>query len=552
MSLGAMVREQARTNPNGVALKVPTGKTFEDVNYAAYWSKVQGFASFLKSLGLVRGDRFVILSENCAEWLYAHYAGLSLGLITVPIYPTLPADQAQYIAKDSGAKAALCGSEEHAAKLSSLEGLQVHQLRVERNGVLNEAEWDAEIDAIDTKDTALFIYTSGTTGHPKGAMLSHENFLAVVRVATPYLNITRESVFFSFLPLSHVFEQIASTLCLYAGATIGLNKNLASMANDFKSIQPTVMVAVPRFLEAFMNKVQDGVKKAPPLRQKLFHLYISQGVKKARGGFAPLHGLLDGIVGKKIRDGLGGRLKTVISGGAALPQHVAEFYMALNIDILQGYGLTETTGGSCVNHASRNKYWTVGEPLGVDIKIAEDGEILMRGPTVMKGYYNLPEETAKALDADGWFHTGDIGEWEGKSLKITDRKKDLIVLGNGKNIAPQPIENKIRESEFIAEAVVLGDGMDHCIALILPSLERVRLKLGVPESTDVSGMPEFRALIKAEVDAVNKKLASFEMVKKWEIISEPFTIENGLLTPTLKVKRKQVTEKYASVIEGLR
>lgn len=552
MSLGAMVREQARTNPNGVALKVPTGKTFEDVNYAAYWSKVQGFASFLKSLGLVRGDRFVILSENCAEWLYAHYAGLSLGLITVPIYPTLPADQAQYIAKDSGAKAALCGSEEHAAKLSSLDGLQVHQLRVERNGVLNEAEWDAEIDAIDTKDTALFIYTSGTTGHPKGAMLSHENFLAVVRVATPYLNITRESVFFSFLPLSHVFEQIASTLCLYAGATIGLNKNLASMANDFKSIQPTVMVAVPRFLEAFMNKVQDGVKKAPPLRQKLFHLYISQGVKKARGGFAPLHGLLDGIVGKKIRDGLGGRLKTVISGGAALPQHVAEFYMALNIDILQGYGLTETTGGSCVNHASRNKYWTVGEPLGVDIKIAEDGEILMRGPTVMKGYYNLPEETAKALDADGWFHTGDIGEWEGKSLKITDRKKDLIVLGNGKNIAPQPIENKIRESEFIAEAVVLGDGMDHCIALILPSLERVRLKLGVPESTDVSGMPEFRALIKAEVDAVNKKLASFEMVKKWEIISEPFTIENGLLTPTLKVKRKQVTEKYASVIEGLR
>lgn len=552
MSLGAMVREQARTNPNGVALKVPTGKTFEDVNYAAYWSRVQGFASFLKSLGLVRGDRFVILSENCAEWLYAHYAGLSLGLITVPIYPTLPADQAQYIAKDSGAKAALCGSEEHAAKLSSLEGLQVHQLRVERNGVLNEAEWDAEIDAIDTKDTALFIYTSGTTGHPKGAMLSHENFLAVVRVATPYLNITRESVFFSFLPLSHVFEQIASTLCLYAGATIGLNKNLASMANDFKSIQPTVMVAVPRFLEAFMNKVQDGVKKAPPLRQKLFHLYISQGVKKARGGFAPLHGLLDGIVGKKIRDGLGGRLKTVISGGAALPQHVAEFYMALNIDILQGYGLTETTGGSCVNHASRNKYWTVGEPLGVDIKIAEDGEILMRGPTVMKGYYNLPEETAKALDADGWFHTGDIGEWEGKSLKITDRKKDLIVLGNGKNIAPQPIENKIRESEFIAEAVVLGDGMDHCIALILPSLERVRLKLGVPESTDVSGMPEFRALIKAEVDAVNKKLASFEMVKKWEIISEPFTIENGLLTPTLKVKRKQVTEKYASVIEGLR
>ncbi|HLO96989.1 MAG TPA: long-chain fatty acid--CoA ligase [Fimbriimonas sp.] len=551
LSLGVMVREQARTNPGGLALKVPVGKTFEDVSYSVFWSRVQGFASFLKSLGVTKGDRLVILSENCAEWLYAHYAGLSLGLITVPIYPTLPADQAQFIARDCGAKVALCGSEEHAEKLTPIEGLSVQQLRVERNGVLNEAEWNAEMDAIATTDYALFIYTSGTTGQPKGAMLTHESFLTVVRAATPYLEITTDDVFFSFLPFSHVFEQIATTLCLYAGAGIALNKNLASMANDFKLTQPTVMVAVPRFLEAFMNKVQDGVKKAPPLRQKLFALYLSQGVQKARGGFAPLHGLLDGIVGNKVRAGLGGRLRKVISGGAALPQHVAEFYMALGINILQGYGLTESCGGSCVNHPSRNKYWTVGEPIGVEVKIAEDGEILMRGPTIMKGYYNLPEETAKAINAEGWFHTGDIGEWEGKSLKITDRKKDILVLGNGKNIAPQPIENKIRESEFINEAVVLGDGMDHCIALILPNLERVRAKLGVGEEVDLANMPDFRKLIKAEVDAVNKKLANFEMVKKWEIIDEPFTIENGLLTPTLKVKRKKVTEKYARVIESL-
>ena len=551
-SMAAMIREQAKNSPNSPALKVSSGKEFLTLSYREFWSNIQSYAAFLQALGVTKGDRMVILSENCAEWLYAHYAGMSLGVITVPIYPTLPADQAQYIAKDAAAKIALCGSPEHAEKLKGLSGIHVELLKGERHGVLNESEWNQTIDSINPTDLAIFIYTSGTTGQPKGAMLTHQAFLTVCEHATPFMGITSKDVFFGFLPLSHIFEQIASSLCFYAGGCLGQNKSVASMANDFLAIKPTVMVAVPRFLESFMDRIEDGVKKQKPFKQKLFNLYISQGVKKAQGGFGPLHGILDQIVGKKIRERLGGRMRLVVSGGAALPKHVAEFYLALGLTVLQGYGLTETTGGSVVNHPKRNKYWTVGEPIGVELKLAEDGEILLRGPTIMVGYYNQPEETEKAIDREGWFHTGDVGEMEGTSLKITDRKKDILVLGNGKNVAPQPIENLIRESKFITEAVVLGDGMDYCIALVIPNKEAVRKELELPDDANLIETPTVRELLKKEIDKTNKQVANFEMVKKWAIIDDAFTIDNGFLTPTLKVKRKVVKEKYKDLIESLR
>jgi long-chain acyl-CoA synthetase len=550
-SLGHMMREIARQFPDRPALMVPTGKEFETVSYTEYWNRIRSYAAFLMSCGIQKGDRLVILGENCGEWLYAHYAAQTLGVVTVPIYPTLPADQAQYIARDCGARIALCGSDDHIAKLKPIEGLRCEPLRVERKDTLDEAAWNAAMESADPEELSMFIYTSGTTGQPKGAMLTHLAYLTVVNHAAVFLEFDETCVFFDFLPLSHVFEQIASTLCFSCGGCLGINKSLASMANDFLAIRPTAMGAVPRFLESFMDRVLDGVKKQPPIRQKLFHLYISQGVTKARGGFAPLHGLLDKVVGVKIRERLGGRMDAVISGGAALPKHVAEFYLALGINILQGYGLTETTGGSCVNHKKRNKYWTVGEPLGVELKIAEDGEILLRGPTIMKGYYNLPEETEKAIDAEGWFHTGDIGEMEGASLKITDRKKDILVLGNGKNVAPQPIENRIKSSKFISEAVVLGDGMDHCIALLLPNAEAIRAELGLGENAVLSEEASVRTLLKKEMDRSNSEGAHFEMVKKWALVDEAFTIDNGMLTPTLKVKRKVVKEKYAELISSL-
>lgn len=550
-SLGSMILASKEKFPTRPALIAPVGKEFETIDYNGFWKKIEGFAGFLHSEGLKKGDRVVILSENCAEWIYAHFAAQTLGVIVVPIYPTLPKDQAEYIAKDSGAVLAFAGSADHAAKLVDVPGLKVHELRVDRSVSFPEETWKPLRDSVLASDLCLFIYTSGTTGLPKGAMLTHEGFLVVVHEAAKYLEFDETCVFFQFLPLSHVFEQIAMTLCFSCGGCIGQNKSLASMATDFTIIKPTAMAAVPRFLESFMDRVIDGMKKQPPMKQKLFNLYIGQGIKKANGGFAPLHGLLDGLVGAKIRERLGGRLDIVISGGAALPKNVAEFYLALGLNILQGYGLTETCGGSCVNHKRRNKYWTVGEPIGVELKLADDGEILFRGPSVMKGYYNLPEETAKALNADGWFHTGDIGEFDGKSLKITDRKKDILVLGNGKNVAPQPIENRIKESKFISEAVVLGDSLDYCIALLIPNAEMIRHELKLGENEVIGENKEVKALIKKEMDASNSRGAHFEMVKKWALIDDQFTIENGMLTPTLKVKRKVVKDKYAELIGSI-
>jgi len=325
--------------------------------------------------------------------------------------------------------------------------------------------------------------------------------------------------------------------------------------------QPTIILCVPRFLEATRDKIVDAANKYPTLRKKLFFWALDQGVKRAKGQFAPFSGILDKLVGKRVRERMGGRIRFMVSGGAALPPHVAEFYMAFRLNILQGYGLTETTAASCVNHPDpkRNKYWTVGEPLpGVEAKIAQDGEILIRGPSVMLGYYNLPEQTAEAIDPEGWFHTGDIGEYEGKNIKITDRKKDLLILANGKNVAPQQIENKLKESEFIQEAVLFGDGSEYVFGLVIPNIERVRKKLGetsedLPKSDEeLAKLDSVRSLIREEVTKVNKTLADFEKVKKHEVISATFSVESGELTPSLKVKRKVVRERFAEELSRMK
>ena len=538
------------------AILNPGKDGYEPITYKEFWDRVRGYAAVLIGLGVQPGEKVVILSDNCIEWPFLDFAICSLGGVSAAIYPTLPADQAQYIAEDSDARYAFCGTPELAKKLEGAKNLTVKLLRGEgsideesQTATLDEQAWLKRVEGVDINSVYTLIYTSGTTGKPKGAMLTHRAFLHVVSEAKGYLSITDEDVFLSFLPLSHVFERIASLFGYYAGACIAMNRNLATLAGDFTKVQPTFMASVPRFLESFRDRVLDSVSKAPPIRQKLFALALSQGTKKAKGEFAPLFPITDKLVGAKIRERLGGKFRHFISGGAALPPHIAEFYLAMGISALQGYGLTETAGGTCVNHPTRNKYWTVGEPLAMELRIAEDGEILFRGPAIMEGYYKLPEETAAAIDPEGWFHTGDIGEMEGPSLKITDRKKDIIVLGNGKNIAPQPIENRIRQSLLIQEAVVLGDGMDHLVALIVPNFEAVRKELGLADSDHIETNKEARQLIKKEIDKINKLVAPFEMVKKFELLSQPFSIESGELTPTLKVKRRVIRERYGDLIE---
>lgn len=550
-----MLRRTVRRLPEKVAMLAPGKDGFREIRYRELYEIVGRYAAALRSLGLQRGERACIVSENCPEWAFADWACQCLGIVLVPIYPTLPPDQTEYIVRDCGARLVIAGSPELRAKTECMDDVRTVLLK----GDLTEmAEGSAPlplddvIDATKPEDLATIIYTSGTTGLPKGAMMPHRAFIHVCESAQRQLPLIESDTFLSFLPMSHVYERVAGQclpICL--GATIAYAKSLASLAGDMQKVRPTVMLCVPRFLESFRDKAMDGIAKLPPLRQRMFHLAMAQGVAKAQGKFAPLSGVLDKIVMGKLRERVGGRMRFFVSGGAALPPHVAEFYMGTGLTVLQGYGLTETSGGTCVNHPDRNKYWTVGEPLGMEIKIAEDGEILIKGPGLMLGYYNLPDETTRAIDSDGWFHTGDIGEFEGKSLKITDRKKDLIVLANGKNVAPQPIENKLKASAYISEAVVLGDGMDHCVALIVPNHEAVRAHLGLPAEATVADKDEVRALIKKEIDRVNKTLAHFEGVRRHTLLENPFTVDSGELTVTGKVKRKVVKENYAKQIAEL-
>ncbi len=561
-SLGDLLRRSVTKYGHRSAFLIPQGEIFEPLTYAQLFERVCRYAGALRGLGLKRGDRLVIMAENSPEWAFTDWASQCLGVVVVPIYSTLPADQAAYIVNDAGARHAIAGSEELAKKLEGVDRLNIRlmkgsseslaELAAQGRHTLTPEGLNSEIDGGKLLDLATIIYTSGTTGIPKGVMLPHRAIIHVCEVVRELNIINQEDVFLSFLPQSHVYERVAGQFFPIAvGASIAFSKNLASLAGAMIKVRPTVMMCVPRFLESFRDRVLDGVEKQPANKQRLFRLALAQGVRKAQGKFAPLALVLDRLVMSKIRERTGGRMRFFISGGAALAPQVAEFYMALGLTVLQGYGLTETTGGTFLNRPGRNKYWTVGESLGMECRIAPDGEILIRGPGLMLGYFNLPADTAAAIDLEGWFHTGDIGEFEGKSLKITDRKKDILVLGNGKNIAPQPIESKLRESDFIAEAVLVGDGMDACAALIVPNHSAVRKHLALAEDVLLSTNEAARKLFKQEIDRVNRGLANFEIVKRHVILDRPFSIDGGELTPTLKVKRKVIKEHYAAEIASM-
>lgn len=543
------------------------GHDFQPLSYSALYETARKYAGALGAAGLKCGDRVCILSENCPEWAFADWGAQSMGVTVVPIFPTLPADQVSYIVRDCGATVILAGDASQAEKTKHIEGIKTLALRGETSlesmaadssHEISQAEWEKIGETIDPEDIATIIYTSGTTGEPKGAMLPHRAYTFLCASAVETLPINENDIFLCFLPMSHVYERFAGqVLPLSCGACIAYAKSLASLPSDMTAVKPTVMLCVPRFLEATRDRVVDASKKESAAKQKMFNLALEQGVRHAQGKFAPLFPMTNALVGKKVRERFGGRIRFFVSGGAALAPHAAEFYMAFGLTVLQGYGLTETTAASCVNHPDRSKYWTVGEPLrDVEVSLADDGEILIRGRSVMKGYWNKPKETEEAIDSEGWFHTGDVGEWEGKHLKITDRKKDLLVLVNGKKVAPQKIEGVMTESPLISEAVVLGDNLEYCIALVVPNVERVRAILkekGMEERDDAKlcHLAETRALIKGEIDRMNKTLAGFEMVKKFEILDHGFTIESGELTPSLKVKRKVVKEHYKDLIGSM-
>lgn len=562
-SLADLALRSAARDPNKVALLVPHKGEFRPITYAQFVERMRRMAAVMKELGLGKGDRLALFSENCVEWALADWAAQSLGVVVVPIYPTLPADQAQYILNDSGAKVVLTGSAALHDKVEGKAWATAVRLRETPESFavraetadLDDAAWRSGIAEIRREDLATIIYTSGTTGNPKGVMLPHRGFVSLVESIRATIPVGPDDVFLSFLPLSHVYERMAGhVLPIGLGATIGYSTSLATLMNDLQAVRPTLLLCVPRFMENARDRILDNVAKQSPLKQKLFHLFVSQGTARFYGKPAPLFKVLDRLVGQKVRERFGGRIRYFVSGGMALPQHVANFFLAFGLVPLQGYGLTETYGPCSVNHPDHNRPETVGQAIGsVEIRLAEDGEILVKGDGVMDGYYGLPEETAQAIDAEGWFHTGDIGRWDNGSLMITDRKKDILVLGNGKNVAPQPIENKLRSQPHIGEAVLFGDSMDYVCALIVPDFERLKTYaqqhgLGTAEPADLVGLEAVRSLIKSEVQAVNQGLADFEKVKRFELIDHTFTVDSGELTPSLKVKRKVVSEKFADVI----
>ena len=406
------------------------------------------------------------------------------------------------------------------------------------------------------------IYTSGTTGDPKGVMLTHDNIVSNVLSGIKVLKISGEYTALSFLPLSHSFERMVDYCYFHAGCTIAYAENIQTVAQNFLEVRPHLFVAVPRVYEKVQARVLENAAKASPLKQKIFNW--AMGVGRAAlpdilaGRSTGLqYALADKLVFSKIKERLGGRFQFAMSGGAPLSRDVAEFFWSAGIRIYEGYGLSETSPVISVNIVEAVKLGSVGRPIpGVEVKIAEDGEILSKGPNVMKGYFGKPEATAEVLDADGWFHTGDIGVIDSDGfLAITDRKKELIVNAYGKNIAPAPIENSLKASRFVSQAVVVGDRRQFLCALLVPDFEALHPwaeKAGIGAKGEaLLADRRVRDLFQKEIDGVNAHLARYEQIRAWDLLPQEFTIEGGEITPTLKVKRRVINQKYGAVLERL-
>jgi long-chain acyl-CoA synthetase len=555
--------------------------------------RIRDLSLGLVAMGVGPGDRVAILSESRPEWVMADLAVLAGGAVTVPIYPTLSAAQARYILQDSSATVVIASTRLQLEKVQEVR----HQLPAigavilmdgwtasdspsvmsfdalaERGHSRLAAEWGAarefreQARAVKPDQLATIIYTSGTTGEPKGVMLSHANLVANMIAGAEVLRVSQEDVALSFLPLSHSFERMVSYIYLFAGVTVVFAESFDTIARDLLVVRPTVLTGVPRVYEKLHARILEKGQAEEGLKASIFRWAVGAGTARGRamlrgrsvGLFGGLQAsLADRLVFAKIRDGLGGRIRYVVSGSAPLPTGTAEFFQGIGLPIIEGYGLTETAPILTVNPPRAPRVGTVGRALpGVELRIAQDGEILARGPNVMSGYYNKPEATADALK-EGWFHTGDIGVVDEQGyLTITDRKKDLLVTSGGKKIAPQPIEATLKLSPLVAEAVLLGDRRKYAAVLLVPdfaALERRLKDLGRPPGprAELVARADVVALYQEIVDALNRDLSQFERIKKIALLPAEFSIESGELTPTLKVKRKVIEERYRDRIEAL-
>ncbi len=550
-----------------------------------FFERTSFLAVGLEKLGLERGDRLMILMDNRPEWHMVDLATIDHGAIDVPIYGTLTAEQVCYQAQDSGAKIAVAENADQMAKFLEIKDrcpdlktlIQVEGEAAEGVLTLDEVidSGDSETAGdlfwerakkVKAEDTLTLIYTSGTTGNPKGVELTHENLVQnVLPSATRALIQSDEDFALEFLPLCHVFERMLGYLYMYVGATKAYC-SVHHVAELLAEIKPTVFASVPRLFEKIHDKIQGKVAAAPAIRQALFRWALKQGrnayperlAGREPGGLGYM--LAEKLVLSKVREGMGGRVRLCVSGGAPLPQFVGEFLHSIGIWVIEGYGLTETSPVIGVNGASANmtRLGTVGKAIdNVEAKIAADGELCVRGPSVMKGYWNLPEKTAEVFDEDGFFLTGDIAEIDDDGfIRITDRKKDLIVNAGGKNIAPQPIENEIKRSIFVDNVVLIGDKKPFMVALISPNEEELaswakQQGLNGETTEELSKLPEVIALFDEVISKTNENLARYEQVGKFTVLPLMLSIESGHLTPTMKVKRRVVEKDNQALIDGM-
>ncbi|HWN09029.1 MAG TPA: long-chain fatty acid--CoA ligase [Pyrinomonadaceae bacterium] len=588
-NLAEAVEYAARVHHRADAINYKRDGRWVPISSDEVLSRARNIASGLYSLGVRRGDRVAMLSESRPEWTLMDAGCMFAAAIDVPIYPTLTPPQVRYILKDSGARVLVLANEDKYFQIKDVlgecpalehliffektrgdtPGISLVELE-ERGDELRKQQPDiiSKItDEIKPDDLATIIYTSGTTGEPKGVMLTHANLVSNLVDSSGHLAFGKTDSALSVLPLSHVLERMAMYMYLYHGMAIYFGESLEAIGANLREVRPTIFVGVPRIFEKIFARVKEKTAEKGRLNVAILNWAVDVGKEYAkltiRNQKIPAvlglkHKLADKLIFSKMRTALGGRIRLLVSGGAALPEELALIYIGAGLPIVQGYGLTETSPVITAGIVEQNRVGTVGKPINnVEVRIAADGEIETRGPNVMQGYYNKPAETRAVFTDDGWFKTGDIGTLdEDGFLRITDRKKELFKTSGGKYIAPQPLEQLIKGSRFVNQVVLIGNGRNFPAALIVPDWERVesyaQLKgIKTASRAELCKHPRIIDLFERQVAGLMPDLAQYEKVKKVALLENELTIEGGEMTPTLKVKRRVVDEKYRDVIDQL-
>jgi long-chain acyl-CoA synthetase len=553
---------QAAVRGDAPALRSKHEGVWRPVSWREWERRGRAVAARLVEAGVQPGDRVAIFGSTREEWLVADLAVMMAGAVTVPVYPSLIGEQVAYILSDSGAKALFAEDASYVKRVADHDAAVISRLArtwhfadlpVDDPPPALARPVDERIAAVRPGDLATIVYTSGTTGPPKGVMLTHANLACETRALDGLLPLTVDDEQLLFLPLAHIFGRVLVAMQYRVGYTTAIAESLLKALDNAVEVNPTFMGCVPRLYEKVYAVANERAAAAGGTKERIFR-WATDPAGRGRGGLTGW--LADRLVLSQIRARFGTRMKFAISGGAPLAKELAEWFDAAGLLVLEAYGLTETTGGTTINTVERHRFGTVGPVVpGVEVRIAPDGEILIRGDTLMRGYWNKEADTREVIDSEGWFHSGDIGELDPDGcLRITDRKKDIIVTAGGKNVAPQNIESLLKQSGWISQAMVYGDKRPYLVALLTLNADatgRFAKQKGHADASKLAEDTELRAEVEREVDAVNARLSSFETVKKFAILPGDFSVEGGELTPTLKVKRKVVIERHRAVIDGL-